>query len=844
MRNLKIIRDTDTINIEQAPLSLAQKPLLSFRLVEEGLDSLSRVDRFAIINRRQKGELEISFGNGALNIMAFGGTGEGKTRTVLLPAFRQLVTAGCPGLVLDIKNSLEQEGRRLKAEGYNVMLLGASTDSVKCNIIADFDTSKLRDFLSNLLASYHTNDKYWGSTGLTDALMIARFIKETTGYDASLADLYYYLANPRDFVAMVQYNRGTNNEPRFHAMCRELDRHMEMYQFCFLKAGGYKGSSLDRSSSDSDGRNQYEWQTGALKSVLKPFYENPIIRENFCSNQALDFQKLIYDENAVLVLNLPYAIFGEISFTVAKLLRARFYDAVKGMGEAKLQSMGYGRDKFTFMLVDEYQQFIDADQDKNWLDSSRGYGNINLLSMQSVTSGFAENTNAYAVQTIIQNCRNVICYSTSDSNTIAMMQTLFSGVSDPATIADLLLHPVGNHVFVYQGRDVDTRTSAYGICETGKSSIEAMNRFLKPQAFTEFAHSKESMAAIIRSHLRHDRKRSAIKLRNPFPDLISATDYQEDWDQMFEIATKGPASAVLEHIMIRTISDCLENNTAMSIQFIRNSLSFEEVIKAFKIRRDLPEPVKKGLKVFLNNLPDFIEAVPKQSTGVYEAYSKAIEAVSFIMNEPEDGSAFQDYAKEMVARYFQLTDKGEPSELLPFVMTTHFWNPNTLTTDYTNLVTTKPKDTIERELDALLDDDEEVNVFINEGTQKEVKPEDSDEWKKSNEAILDLLDRHGVATVRSFLAHVKECFLPLPDLENPDEDAPPYALTESEIERLNRLAGCSEEEAKKAAQAVMGDLQKLTQYPTTEIPRLNPLEFVAISQELSRQLGLDEEDEE
>ncbi|MFM0417424.1 type IV secretory system conjugative DNA transfer family protein [Paraburkholderia aromaticivorans] len=837
MRNLKIIRHNDNIAIEPAPLSLSLKTLLSYRLEEKGLDSLSRIDRFATINRHQTGELNITFGDGTKNILVLGGTGEGKTDTTLLPAFNQLVTHGCTGITLDIKSGFEQEARSLKAQGYNIMLLGASTDSVKCNIIAGLGDSKLRDFLESITEPLRLNNKYWGSTGIEDAMMIARFIRATTGYDANLADLYYYLANPRDFVALVENNRLHNDDQRFRRMVRELDAHLATYQFCFLKAGGYKGTSLDRGFSDNDGRNQFEWQVGQLRSALKPFFENPVIREHFCATDAVDFQKLIYEENAVLVMNVPYSIYGEISFTIAKMLRARYYDAVKGMKEPKLKAMGYGREKFTFMLIDEYQQFIEADRDNDWFDSSRGYGNINIVSMQSATSAMAKATNQFEVQTIIQNCRNVICYATNDSNTVSMMQNLFSSQGiDPRMIADLLIHPIGNHVLVYQGRQVESRVANQGICETAMSSMEVMNRFLKPQGFIDMDYTPESVAALTRSHVRYDRNRSVMTLNNPFPDLNNAEAYQHDWDDALVRATTGQAQAIFDLVAMVQIHDMTDPRVALTMDGVRAGASIDATIKILKTRRDTPKAIREKAQQVMESLPDCNLSYPMQPDIVYRAFNELVKPILLVCDRPGDDTALRDYMVQLAQRYHEIAEKEQPDENFLSKVVSTLWAD----TGYQH---PEPAKRIEDELDEMMqfDDEEEVNVFIDEKPQEEQKPEKSDEWNQANEKILCLLDKHGADVVRKFLQHVKECFLPFP---LPDEKGDPFNLTLSEIEKINLAAGCSPEEAKQSAQATMEDLQKLTKYPTSEFPRISPEEYIVLTKQLTQQLDSEEDDDE
>ena len=79
---------------------LRSRPLLAFPL--DG----------AAIAGTSDGHAKISFWDGTYNILVVGGTGSGKTESVMRPALSQLLHHGCPGIVLDVKG-----GRNCRRNG-------------------------------------------------------------------------------------------------------------------------------------------------------------------------------------------------------------------------------------------------------------------------------------------------------------------------------------------------------------------------------------------------------------------------------------------------------------------------------------------------------------------------------------------------------------------------------------------------------------------------------------------------------------------------------------------------------------------------------------------------------
>jgi len=449
-----------SLNINNYMSSLKDKTLLSFKVYDE--------------NR----EITLDLDTATKNICIFGGTGSGKTTTICYPALFTLYSYGCPGLILDVKGGYSNLARLINKKNPDKCdILGVNSHCRKINLIAGITPYKLREFLQEIISSQH-RDKYWGSNGIEDMVLLYELLKSLDkDKNPTLADLYYlfnnqYLIKPLLERAPTSVLEKVNNR-------RNIDN------FSIFSLSTYR---------DSTTREQQTWQSSAILMYLRPFYEDDYLRSYFCNSEAIDFKDLIYNKNKIIVLDLPNSIYGDTSVLISQLLRAMFKDAIKTQGEAWLQANGYGKEKFTFMLVDEYQQFINENSsssmdDNNWFDTSRGYGHINIISTQSIDS-LINKTNEYYTNQLIGNCRNIIHLGTHAKYSLQHIELLLDKES-----AEKLKKQNNNVSLIYIGQNQE-RLGETSLMQTCKSEIKTMNFFISDESKNElfkFKNEKEEL---------------------------------------------------------------------------------------------------------------------------------------------------------------------------------------------------------------------------------------------------------------------------------------------------------------------------------------------------------------
>lgn len=411
----------------------------------------------------KKEEINISLDTATRNILILGGTGSGKTSTICYPALFNLARYNCPGLILDIKggytNFAQLLNRRIPEK---CIILGVQEHCTPINLIAGITPYKLKEFLQEAISEDHSN-KYWGSNGIEDMVLLFELLKSLDDKKSpTLADLYY-LFNNQFFL------KNLNDKAPFEIQ-EKIRNRTQQDGFSIFHAIFTVGRSNEM-------KEQQTWQLSSILKFLKPFYENEYLYHYFCNAEALDFRKIIYEEEKIIVLNLPNSIFGDTSAFVSQILRANFRDTVKSRGEDWLQSQGYGENKFTFLLIDEYQQFINSKSsssmdDNNWFDTSRGYGHINIICTQSIDSLISKTNEAYTNQ-LIGNCRNIIHLGTHAKHSLEHLELIGS-----KEVAEKLKNQQEEglgYIYIGQNQLRKTETSLIVTCQ---SSMKTMNYFV------------------------------------------------------------------------------------------------------------------------------------------------------------------------------------------------------------------------------------------------------------------------------------------------------------------------------------------------------------------------------
>lgn len=373
----------------------------------------------------------ISFSDASHNVLVMGGTGSGKTNA-LRNAIAELVHSGCPGLILDVKGDYKKYLLDIAPD--RTVFVGATKDCLPVNLIGGMSCEKFLSFLQNEIASMYT-EKFWGTGGVRDAELLFRYMSEAS--EPTLALLFDMLLMPEVHVPkLVEYL--TSKKYLNESLLRSFQG-SRMSPFGIIRRAAASGPEHAKVFE------QYEWHTAGILSALKNFSHNPNVRQKLSAGKCLDIASLIYGENKIVVLDMPITKYGSLAYTVARLLRQQLVDAIFSSSSGSLSDKGFGYSKFSFLLIDEYQQYMNVVRRNNAsgiyddnliLDKTRQYGHINLLATQGVSSLLAQ-ADEHAVSSLMQNCRTQVIFSSNDIQTLVHAEKL----SREEDIATQLLKP-------------------------------------------------------------------------------------------------------------------------------------------------------------------------------------------------------------------------------------------------------------------------------------------------------------------------------------------------------------------------------------------------------------------
>ena len=391
------------------------------------------------------GIARISFWDATYNILVLGGTGSGKTESVMRPALGQLLDHGCPGIVLDVKGDYSAMARRYPGRA---VVIGTGPGARPINLLAGMSDDRFRQFASSLSESKHsistTNGSYYAQMGIDAVTTIFLFIRHGLHREATLADLGHFLTRPREFCAMVH-----EWESRFEDVHPELKTQLEQERnnvFGILGVGASDGFVVEDPSRRAE---QWAWSTNYVRSVLGPFSRDRRLRTMFSPPEVsveggLDISKIIYRQMKTLVLDCPQAQYGGCAVLVSRLLRMQFADAIRSSSAAMRRRLGFGRDRFSFMLCDEFQEHIACDasalasSDADWFATSRSYGHINIVATQGLSMMLAKG-NKDGVEGVVQNCRSKVFLSLEDEPSLALAERL--AFAQHEAVRKCLLYP-------------------------------------------------------------------------------------------------------------------------------------------------------------------------------------------------------------------------------------------------------------------------------------------------------------------------------------------------------------------------------------------------------------------
>lgn len=373
------------------------------------------------------GYVRISFGDATYGVLVVGGTGAGKTESIMRPALSELLSHGCSGLVLDVKGDYSAMCRELFPD--RTLIVGTSDGATPVNLIAGMTADRFRQVISGLteeLRSNTSNSTYFAAMGVDAACLIFQFVRLVQEREPTLADVAFYLSRPREFCRdLIGAERAGAKLPPL--LVEEIQQQSNN-PFGLLAVSGYLACDPSYVPDKTQGE-QWAWASNYLRAALGPFASNPVLRQQFSASASLDLGRLIYAEGRTVVLDCPSARFGAVSSTVSRVLRLQFQDAIRLSSASTRQRAGIGSTSFTFLLADEYQCHISGQtggavfQDADWFSTSRSYGHINIVATQGVSMLLAR-TDRATVDAVVQNCRSKIFLGVEDAESLALASLL------------------------------------------------------------------------------------------------------------------------------------------------------------------------------------------------------------------------------------------------------------------------------------------------------------------------------------------------------------------------------------------------------------------------------------
>lgn len=499
---------------------LAQQQLLAFH----GATSQPLSGPWAKDAPGDKARLEITFADAARNILVLGATGSGKTVTAIEPAIRAMIDQHCSGLILTTKDA----DIGLVADFPDrTVVIGASSLARPVNLIGGMPVETLEAFFEALRSRLRSQrDPYWGSR----AVVYGLFVYETLGLmgrHPTLACIYDALAKPSEFVAL--FDPWIETQPELPQHYHMLLQDVLVDSFSILVVGGSRHAKEREVLSLNEPLKQYSWQTLHFLPLLRPFAANGHLRSKLCEpdGEPLDLAALMYGERKVIVSDVPYRMFGTAAHVVNEVLRLRMRHAVLDYRHHRRD--GYGRHRFTFMVIDEFQQHLNLApeaassgllDDNTWFDRSREYGHINIVATQGLSSLEARvpgEVTVAALASLLQNFGTTVCFATHDAATLGHLAT-HAGAADRDAVRTIAAGNLAVGEALVVSHQLARHDGAVIAHVRGGAIYGA------PQMTYGFRRSERSVPA--------DRFEAPdIALPNP---LLSAAASETLWDEWFE----------------------------------------------------------------------------------------------------------------------------------------------------------------------------------------------------------------------------------------------------------------------------------------------------------------------
>lgn len=431
-------------------------------------------------NKNNKDEVNVTFSEASTSIAVLGGTGSGKSTAVLMPALYRLIQKGCAGLVMDAKCELTRFCQEL-VESDKLMLIGGSNECVPVNIIGGIPEEVFRALITNIALNQDgRGNRYWGQGAIRDSMLAYHYFNEAKNRTITLAELYDIIKDPNEFCEEV--SKWLRNAPSLSKTLLRAIKEVESSPFSMTALCGIYFSDKEKAEArDVTVSEQYAWHTSQIISALSPFANNRLLREKLSASDSPLFSEHL-DKGGIIAVDAPSSIYGEAAYTVCRLVRDRFYNTLQNRSVKYLKHNKFGKERFTFMLIDEYQNIMRLSSsaasdgivdDNSWFAQSRSMGHINLIATQGLSSLYSSDPSRHLVNSLLQNVRTKVFLSTSDMETLHYATGILE--DGHLLIPSLATSKEMGDIMIHKGSGFD---ACHQFSKTGNSKMPFMNQFI------------------------------------------------------------------------------------------------------------------------------------------------------------------------------------------------------------------------------------------------------------------------------------------------------------------------------------------------------------------------------
>ncbi|MFA0315827.1 hypothetical protein AB4521_11880 [Vibrio cyclitrophicus] len=384
-------------------------------------------------------DFSIPFKSATQNVVCLGSTGSGKTVNVILPAIENVIKNNSSGLIMDVKAEICQDVLQLAKENNrydDIVFIGTEEYCEDFNLLSSYSNKEQLKGLFSMLRSDKSQNSMWLDTAKNDMLdmvtlweyYVVNFLNKKVSYDIKTL---LSLQNDRKLINLVVHS--------LDEVCEFLDEYNEEETLSHEIILSYRRVKENPfsiynaiNSVDSTAKEQMEWKSGQIASILGKLCREPFYKKLFNSNLKTTLRDLIFEQNKIVVMVIPQK-YSEMGYITAKILRQLYFDMVLGTTpeERRTKRIGDEFNKYLFLIIDEYQKYIETETsdgvitDEEWVGISRSYGNINLFASQSRSSLISGAGSETDVATLLQNCVNTIDLMNKDQLTINYLEWLF-----------------------------------------------------------------------------------------------------------------------------------------------------------------------------------------------------------------------------------------------------------------------------------------------------------------------------------------------------------------------------------------------------------------------------------